>query len=86
MKVINYNIRVNSSKLTCIAAAFLIATSSCNEKELLNPQPETSLQAGEAFASPTRVLGQVNGMYSALKHANFLGGRYVMLADIRGEE
>lgn len=58
----------------------------CNEEELLNPLPETSLQADQVFATPTRVLAQVNGMYKGLKAGNFLGGRYPMLQDIRGEE
>ncbi|EOR93051.1 putative outer membrane protein [Arcticibacter svalbardensis MN12-7] len=58
----------------------------CDEKELLNPLPETTLQADLVFSTPSRVLAQVNGMYSALKSGNFLGGRYLMLNDIRGEE
>ncbi|MCW3109039.1 MAG: carbohydrate-binding protein SusD [Segetibacter sp.] len=73
-------------KLGCIALMFSLTMTSCSEKELLNPQPETSLQADLVFASPTRVAAQVNGMYSALKSGNFLGGRYPMLNDIRGEE
>lgn len=66
--------------------AVVTLSTACNEKELLNPQPATSLGAEFVFATPTRVLAQVNGMYSALKNGSFLGGRYPMLADIRGEE
>jgi len=73
-------------KLGCIALTLSLGMSACSEKELLNPQPETSLAADLVFDSPTRVLAQVNGMYSALKSGDFLGGRYLMLNDIRGEE
>lgn len=72
-------------KITCVVLSFSVVTS-CNEKDLLNPTPETTLQADLLFSTPSRVAGQVNGMYSALKSGNFLGGRYLMLNDIRGEE
>ena len=70
----------------CLVLTLSITLPSCSEKELLNPEPQTSLSASLVFSSPSRVLGQVNGMYSALKSGNFLGGRYLMLNDIRGEE
>lgn len=74
-------------KLSCFAITLLsLVLSSCSEKELLNPKPETSLAADAVFNSPSRVASQVNGMYSALKSGNFLGGRYLMLNDIRGED
>jgi hypothetical protein len=87
MKIINKSaIKLCMVKATCFAIALSLTITSCSEKELLNPQPETSLSAALVFSSPSRVLGQVNGMYSALKSGNFLGGRYLMLNDIRGEE
>lgn len=73
-------------KLTFSTLALALAAPSCSEKELLNPEPETSLSAALVFDSPTRVLAQVNGMYAGLKSGNFLGGRYPMLNDIRGED
>jgi hypothetical protein len=84
MKIININIIKLS--MFCCALIVSMITTSCNEKEILNPQPQTSLAAELVFDSPTRVLAQVNGMYSALKNPNFLGGRYLMLNDIRGED
>lgn len=81
-----YLIKPSLVKLGCILLGFTLAVSSCSEKELLNPSPETSIPADQVFASPSRIAGQVNGMYSALKSGNFLGGRYLMLNDIRGEE
>ena len=80
-----YSIRSFIKTACCAVAAGCLITA-CNEKELLYPQPETSVSAQDAFASPSRVLAQVNGMYAALKSGSFLGGRYIMLADIRGEE
>lgn len=83
MKIIN--ISLVKVFMSCFALLSLVITS-CNEKEILNPQPQTSLSAELVFDSPTRILAQVNGMYSALKNPNFLGGRYLMLNDIRGED
>jgi len=73
-------------RLSCMAVGLSTVLTACDEKELLNPLPETSVQADLVFSTPTRVLGQVNGLYKALKHGNFLGGRYLMLNDIRGED
>ncbi|UOG73264.1 RagB/SusD family nutrient uptake outer membrane protein [Hymenobacter tibetensis] len=75
-------------KLACLLllACTLWGTSACNEDKLLNPAPDTSLPDANLFDTPARVLGQVNGLYSALKVGNFYGGRYLMLSDIRGEE
>ncbi|PRY51598.1 SusD-like starch-binding protein associating with outer membrane [Arcticibacter pallidicorallinus] len=73
-------------RLSCMAVGLGSTLTACDEKELLNPLPETSVQADLVFSTPSRVLGQVNGLYKSLKHGNFLGGRYPMLSDIRGEE
>lgn len=69
-----------------MALAIAVTFTSCNEKELLNPIPETSLGAEFVFDTPARVLGQVNGMYANVKANGFLGGRNLMLNDIRGED
>lgn len=73
-------------RFSLLALGLSSLLTACNEKELLNPLPETSLQADQAFTTPSRVLAQVNGMYKAMKSGDFLGGRYLMLNDIRGEE
>src|SRR5688500_14297042 len=86
MKINSNTMRSFTSKFCYMALTLCLAVTACNEKELLYPQPETSLDASLVFDSPTRVLAQVNGMYSSLKHGNFLGGRYPMLNDIRGED
>jgi len=70
--------------------AFLLACgltfTACNEEELLNPVPDTSIVDKNAYDTPARVLGLVNGIYDAVKSSNFYGGRYVMYGDFRGEE
>lgn len=73
-------------RLACMALPLTALMSSCDEKELLNPVPSIALQDAFIFDTPARVLGQVNGLYSAMKIGNLYGGRYLMLADIRGEE
>lgn len=70
----------------CIALTVSLSFAACNEKELLNPIPNTSLQADLSFNTPTRVQGQVYGIYAALKNGSYLGGRDLMIRDIRGEE
>jgi hypothetical protein len=77
---------VTTRALVAAGFALSLLTTACNEKELLNPIPKTSLQGSLLFNTPDRVLGQVNGMYAGLKNGNFYGGRYLMLSDIRGEE
>jgi hypothetical protein len=73
-------------KVICGALVMGLFLGGCNENKLLNPVPETSLLAKDAFATPSRILGQVNGIYANLKVANFLGGRYYFFNDVRGEE
>ncbi|MCU0445034.1 MAG: RagB/SusD family nutrient uptake outer membrane protein [Microscillaceae bacterium] len=60
--------------------------SSCNQKEILEPKPITSLLDAEAFATPERVLGMVNGLYASLKSGQFLGGRMQVYHEVRGED
>lgn len=73
-------------RLACLALPITALMTSCDEKELLNPVPNIALQDAYIFDTPARVLGQVNGLYGAMKDPSLYGGRYLMLADIRGEE
>lgn len=66
-------------------ALLVTAFGSC-KKELLDPVPQTSISDATAFSTPEKVLGQVHGMYAAVKNGQFYGGRYVVYNDIRGEE
>ncbi|GAB3991982.1 RagB/SusD family nutrient uptake outer membrane protein [Spirosoma daeguense] len=68
------------------ALGFLLTASACNEQKYLNPNPATSITSGNAFATPDRVLGLVNGIYKAQKSVNFYGGNYYTYMEARGEE
>ncbi|WP_420152749.1 RagB/SusD family nutrient uptake outer membrane protein [Siphonobacter sp.] len=75
------------SKVTCLLAGGLLLTvASCSESQYLNTVPPTQLISEEAFATPSRILGLVNGTYKALKNANYYGGRFQFYLDVRGED
>ncbi|MXV49710.1 RagB/SusD family nutrient uptake outer membrane protein [Pedobacter sp. HMF7647] len=56
------------------------------KKDFLDITPKTQLAQADAFATPARVESQVNSVYNGLKSGQFLGGRYQIYMDIRGEE
>jgi len=53
--------------------------------DYLTPEPKTSLGELQAFDTKDRIVGQVNGMYAMMKSGQFLGGRYFVYNDIRGD-
>ena len=63
----------------------MVATTSC-KRELLNPSPTTQILEEEAFDTPGRILGQVNGLYANIKSGQYLGGRYIIYNEIRADE
>ncbi|HEY0655829.1 MAG TPA: RagB/SusD family nutrient uptake outer membrane protein [Chryseosolibacter sp.] len=63
----------------------MVCLFSC-QTDLLEPTPKTTYSDKVVFDSPSRVLQQVNGLYKAVKSGQFLGGRYFVYNDIRGEE
>lgn len=65
-------------------ALLSVALSSCDN--LLDTVPQTSISAENAFDTPVRILGQVNGIYKSLKKADLYGGRYLLFSDVRGED
>lgn len=83
------NITVKARKHYLLKVAFLalpFTFTACDVDELLNPVPETSISDVNAFDTPERILGQVNGLYRAVKDGQFYGGRIIVYNDIRGEE
>jgi hypothetical protein len=66
-------------------ATLAMGAFSC-QNNLLNPTPQTYLLTEQAFDTPSRVLAQVNGLYSYVKTGNFLGGRYQIYGDIRAND
>lgn len=59
--------------------------SGCRNEDYLYPTSRTAVDSGNAFASADRIEAQVNGVYNALKHGEFYGGRYLIYNDIRAE-
>jgi hypothetical protein len=76
---------ISRTKVSALALALLMSVSSCNES-FLEAVPEINLSDASAFDTPARILSQVNGVYGSVKNGNFLGGRYPIYNDIRGEE
>jgi hypothetical protein len=70
----------NIFKITIVLT--LLLTVGCH-KEYLDPVPQTSLSSLTVFDTKDRVVAQVNGLYDAMKAAQFLGGRYFVYNDIR---
>jgi len=56
------------------------------ETDKLNLNSATSFPSSVVFDTPTRVEQQVNGLYDAVKAGDFMGSRYLVYSDIRGEE
>lgn len=63
----------------------VMAAPSC-KRELLSASPTTQIIEEEVFDTPERILGQINGIYSAAKSGQYLGGRYIVYNEIRGDE
>lgn len=78
-----YKLKV--AAMAVLALPLIGIVSSC-KKDFLTAEPELNLPDQDAFANPTRVLGQVNGLYVSAKSGSFLGGRYQVYNDIRAEE
>lgn len=75
----------NKITLMVFLATFTAGLFSC-ETDLLDPVPETQLPEDAIFDTPSRVLLQVNAMYSTIKNGAFLGGRYQVYGDIRAND
>lgn len=72
--------------MALMTAVLLLAASGCDQDEKLNPQPATAITGANAFDTPERILGLVNGIYKAVKSSNFYGGNYYIYTEARGEE
>ena len=71
---------------SAFSLGLLLLTSGCNDTEYLNPSPATAISGVNAFDTPERILGLVNGIYKAAKNGNFYGGNYYTYTEARGEE
>lgn len=86
MKIFHINTYKLKIATVAILAIPLIGSISSCKKDFLTAAPELSLPEADAFANPTRILAQVNGLYLSIKQGSFLGGRYPVYNDIRAEE
>jgi len=82
MKILN---KINKLKISALSLAFVMSISSC-DKDFLEAVPELDLSDATVFATPARVLSQVNGLYASAKNGSLFGGRYQIYNDIRAEE
>ena len=69
---------------TALGAVVLL--SSCKKDEWLNPVLTTAISDATAFDTRDRVAQQVNGLYAAVKSGLYLGSRYIVYNDIRGDD
>ena len=69
---------------TALSAAVLL--SSCKKDEWLNPVLTTAISDATAFDTRDRVAQQINGLYAAVKSGLYLGSRYIVYNDIRGDD
>ncbi|MBS1664863.1 MAG: RagB/SusD family nutrient uptake outer membrane protein [Bacteroidetes bacterium] len=63
---------------------FVFAVSACR-RDLLNPQPQTSVADNSAYSTPARVQAQLLSLYASLKSGNLYGGRYMIDGDIKAD-
>jgi hypothetical protein len=68
-----------------ITVAFVLLLVLGCAKENLDPVPQTSLSDLSVFDTKDRVLAQVNGMYTSCKSGAYLGGRFMVYGDLRGD-
>jgi starch-binding outer membrane protein, SusD/RagB family len=68
-----------------ILAVALLAASGC-KRELLSPDPLNRISEAAAFSTPDRFLSQLNGLYDFVKDGDFMGSRYIVQMEIRGED
>jgi hypothetical protein len=72
-------------KHTIAWATLLISSVSCHDN-ILDLSPQSSISGETAFATPAKVLAQVNGLYGLLSAESFYGGRYLIFNEQRGNE
>lgn len=65
-------------------AGLALAAGSCS-KAKLNPVSTTDLSDASVFATEDRIANQVHGLYGAIRSGQFMGGRYFIYNDVRGE-
>src|ERR1700759_5599704 len=62
----------------------LLAGSAC-QRNLLKPVPQTVVTDASAFTTAGRIQSQVLSLYGALKSGSWMGGRYQIAGDVKGD-
>src|SRR5688572_17104533 len=75
----------NKASIMIFLTVFAVGLFSC-QTDLLDPAPKTSFDATVVFDTPSRVLLQVNNLYTTTKSGQFLGGRAQIYGDIRAND
>lgn len=75
----------NKASVMIFLTVFAVGLFSC-QTDLLDPMPKTSFDADVVFDTPSRVLLQVNNLYTTVKNGQFLGGRAQVYGDIRAND
>ena len=72
--------------LTIILGIAVTANYSC-QKDLLNPQSQTQVadQNGQPFSTAARIQSQVLAIYANARQGQFLGGRFQVYNDVKGD-
>jgi starch-binding outer membrane protein, SusD/RagB family len=76
---------MKQNKIVALLLLIILAAGTSCRKDLLYPQPQTSVADVSAFSTPARVLNQVLSLYGALKNGNLYGGRYQIYGEIKAD-
>lgn len=76
---------VQKSYRVILLSAFVVLTVSSCKKQLFE-EPYSSLSPASAFETADRIEKAAIGMYDQLQNANYLGGRVLIYADVRGTD
>ncbi|MEO0059087.1 MAG: hypothetical protein RLZZ312_734 [Bacteroidota bacterium] len=75
-----------NKKILIVLIATALVSYSCSDQDALSPTNQIRISEDNAFETPERAEQQVLGMYAGVKTGNFMGGRYYVYQDVRGEE
>ena len=74
------------NKINIVALMTILLCFSCSDDDAMSSVDQTRIGDSNAFETPVRAEQQVLGMYGGVKTGNFMGGRYYVYQDIRGQE
>jgi hypothetical protein len=76
---------MKKNKYSILSLLLILVIGGSCRRDLLNPQPQTSVADLSAFSSPARVQAQLLSLYGSLKNGQFYGGRYIIDGDIKAD-